>query len=307
MGEYRSAETPAIRAAIVMAECARIRELRGPVVDPPGGVERITCAACNGSMVSGDEWCPACRGWGKLRRASLCPCEGSGLLRDSAGIVRSCPDCQSATPMERLRSSSVPGPVMGFTMETYLAAQTGVQNDLAVVLVKMLAEMGLGDWREKTGRNGLFLYGKAGVGKTGLASIAMRHIFRRTSGPSAWATWSYYLDSRRPDSTDDYGRRVPRSNPVESQPSESELISAFVCTLDDVGGEQDSGTQWRSDQLYQILDARTLDGGFTIITSNLDLDRFSGVFGQRAASRVEGLCMPVEVHGQDLRKSGRVS
>lgn len=57
-------------------------------------------------------------------------------------------------------------------------------------------------------------------------------------------------------------------------------------------------------ELYEIIDYRATEGKSTIYTSNLPLTEVAEIMGQRIASRIAGMTIPLSFKGQDHRKGG---
>lgn len=310
VARLRGATKPSEHQAIIEKELERLRPIwttknkgRG---DATNG--RIPCPACPSSQgyhvaTDGAEtWCKVCNGYKTVTPTSICAdCRGSGIVSEF-GELHPCPGCSDGrSPGIAAARAKVPPAYMGFDLDTYLAAG-GQDGSTVVELVRTLSG-GVRAFVDQVGRRGLFIYGKHGRGKTGLAVVALKAIADQVASPMAFATWEYYLESRRPRSKDDTGRVLPLPEPVRRQPTEDDLSSAYGIVLDDVGQEGDAFNAWRAEQLYRVLDARTgWQGGFVIITTNLEPDQFRRVFGDRAWSRVEGLCFPVHLGGEDLRR-----
>lgn len=76
-----------------------------------------------------------------------------------------------------------------------------------------------------------------------------------------------------------------------------------LLALDDLGMERP--TDWAKETITRLIDARTMRGLPTIITSNYRLgqlrDIWGGVEGDRLVSRIAGSCERVEMSGPDRR------
>lgn len=55
-------------------------------------------------------------------------------------------------------------------------------------------------------------------------------------------------------------------------------------------------------ELYEVIDHRCVEELATIFTSNVDLGELAGIFGDRIASRIEGMTIAVPYSGTDYRK-----
>lgn len=63
-------------------------------------------------------------------------------------------------------------------------------------------------------------------------------------------------------------------------------------------------TEAFENELYEVIDYRATEGKSTIYTSNLPLSEVSAIMGQRIASRIDGMTIPLAFKGQDHRKGG---
>lgn len=143
---------------------------------------------------------------------------------------------------------------------------------------------------------GSYLWGEPGRGKTWAAACAVRlFLSSNAENPDAAALISVraFLDSVREGWKDGaqsgsamrWAQRVP------------------LLALDDIGMEQP--TEWATETITALVDARTAAGLPCIFTSNHRLgalrDRWGGVAGARLASRIAGSCVCVEIKGHDRR------
>lgn len=63
-------------------------------------------------------------------------------------------------------------------------------------------------------------------------------------------------------------------------------------------------TEAFENELYEIIDYRATEGKATIFTSNLPLKDVAEIMGQRIASRIDGMTIPLAIKGKDYRKGG---
>lgn len=61
-------------------------------------------------------------------------------------------------------------------------------------------------------------------------------------------------------------------------------------------------TEAYTEELYEIIDHRATEELATIFTSNVPLSELAELLGDRIASRIEGMTVPVEFKGKDWRK-----
>ncbi|HBT98290.1 MAG TPA: DNA replication protein DnaC, partial [Sulfurihydrogenibium sp.] len=88
------------------------------------------------------------------------------------------------------------------------------------------------------------------------------------------------------------------------------VIKAPILVLDDLASER--LTDWAKDILHYIIISRYNDKLPVIITSNISLDEEDEIeivdsieskFGKGIASRLNEICIPIKVEGEDQRKS----
>jgi len=139
---------------------------------------------------------------------------------------------------------------------------------------------------------GLYLYGKAGVGKTHIAwtiadkveSIGIKVDFYKVN-----KLMFRFRDIHDEDGKDLLERLIGNS----WGPSRSYLF------LDDLGSNKES--EFTLDCLTMILDYRIENLLPTIITSNASLNELLENVGSRIHSRLVGMCKEIEIQGEDRR------
>ncbi len=135
-----------------------------------------------------------------------------------------------------------------------------------------------------------FLFGKYGVGKSGLAAGYLWDWIQRDKGSALFITAPEIFRAIR--ST--YGPNAGRD--------EFEVISAFVeyplLVLDDLGAERitedtpgrPGNRQWVEDNLMAVIGRRHATRATTIMTSNLDIGQIKARIGERLAWRIIEMC-----------------
>jgi DNA replication protein DnaC len=141
----------------------------------------------------------------------------------------------------------------------------------------------------KDTRQGLYLYGSVGCGKTHIAyelvkatimTLREKHLF--------WNVSELLREIRK-----DYDRK-------EKQCLEEKLMEfEGVLFLDDLGSEKIS--EWVEEVFYLIINKRYNDMRPTIYTSNLSLGEIADRVGDRIASRIAGSCSVIKIEGGDRR------
>lgn len=152
-------------------------------------------------------------------------------------------------------------------------------------------------WPEQK-RRSMFLHGPVGTGKTTLAMYALKRFmeYGHRSRAVFWTLWLTQAESL------DY---------QYSQAEVVELTKVPVLLLDDLGSQDRTEgkfrklapeTNKRQDIARTIIDARMNKMVPTIITTNLTVDQFGVMWGERVASRIREDFTIVEVNGVDLRE-----
>lgn len=151
-----------------------------------------------------------------------------------------------------------------------------------------------------------FLYGPCGVGKTHVMVALIR------KQVEAWREKIWRRDGR------DFVSMGPPFPLFVSVPNflleirtsfnggnslEGELIRRYSETetllLDDLGVERPS--EFATQTLYSIIDARYQNERQTVISSNLDLPAISERLSDRIASRIAEMCTVIKITGKDRR------
>jgi DNA replication protein DnaC len=134
-------------------------------------------------------------------------------------------------------------------------------------------------------RDGLVIRGAVGVGKTHLAVAAYRAVVAGGIVPAVAVSVPALLDGLRP------GRE-----PVEDLRA---CEDARLLLLDDLAAER--VTDWTSETLYRLIDARYARRLPTIVTTNASGQQIREGLGERVASRLNGLGRFVTLDGPDRR------
>lgn len=140
---------------------------------------------------------------------------------------------------------------------------------------------------------GLVLMGGTGTGKTHLAAAILN--IRLNEGKEA--IFFFFLELLA-DIKRTFGNERETSELIEM------VKDAELLLLDDLGAEK--ATEWVTEQLFVIINARLLRWKQTVITtnflSNKDLiDRLGGLSGQRIVSRLCEMCVFRKITGEDWR------
>lgn len=134
----------------------------------------------------------------------------------------------------------------------------------------------------------LLLQGATGIGKTHLCLAIARGVTERGYGVV-------------------YGSVQPLVRRLEAEhfgrtqgDSETQLTACDLLVLDDLGMEFD--TPFSRACLYNVLNARLLEGRPTVISTNLSFTALQERYGDQIASRISGGFVPLLCVGKDIRQ-----
>lgn len=147
-------------------------------------------------------------------------------------------------------------------------------------------------------RNGLVLVGTTGTGKTSLAMLA----FKRLS--EAGYTCKFQEYTRLIEAVQ---RTYDNSYTGDSAYDViDKLCNVPVLFIDDLGEKTPNGVEPasrdRAEIIYKVLGDREAKQKPTLITTNLNSDERVKHFGDRIASRINGMCHIIKLTGADRRK-----
>lgn len=142
---------------------------------------------------------------------------------------------------------------------------------------------------------GTYLWGDPGTGKTWAAACAVRLAIEAQDplGPitARLVATKALLDEIKDGYDGGNGKALGDAKAV------------WLLALDDLGVERP--TDWAIETLADLIDARTMAGLPTVVTSNYRIgeirDIWKGMPGKRTASRLAGACRSVRVTGPDKR------
>lgn len=145
-------------------------------------------------------------------------------------------------------------------------------------------------------RDGLYLWGLPGSGKTHVACAIAKNILNFGLEVRLFNT-SDFLEKLR-DEFDSKSQVDEDSNGLFRDTMDFKGILVF----DDIGAE--NATEWVRERLYMIINKKYEDMIPIIFTSNCDLEILSARLGDRITSRIAGMTSLIHVTGSDRRLSG---
>ena len=249
----------------------------------------------------------------------LCPiCEGAGLRvierADGTRVAERCV-CRTERGSERaFERARIPKKFINCTLEDYVPNYSGNNPTLNAALLQ--ARNFIKAYPHETYGKGLMLVGEIGTGKTHLAVAILKALITDRGAHALFYDCATLLD----DLKNTYERKVDVTEREMLKP----IFEADVLVLDELGAAK--VTDWGSDTIARVINARYNDGRTTIVTTNLpnlppigitERDNFAPMrretlgdrIGERMRSRLQEMCVVVEMAGKDFRQSkpGRAS
>ena len=234
-----------------------------------------------------EEYCNNCGGYEACKYSGLRP-----FLDDDGGYwTKKCEvrlAYYRAKEVERLYSSSrLPARFKSIGFE---AMEKTADNANLLKMAQWLIES-----VSKDGRNGGYIYGESGRGKTMLVACVANELIKKGVG---------VLFSNSADLLDDLR---PKDNGERTDEKLEKLKAINTLIIDDLGAER--LTDWGVEVLYKIINARWGDMKQTIITSNYSLKELGShltvkgdeTMAQRIYNRLVDMCYERELKGEDYR------
>ena len=262
------------------------------------------CGACGGHGVHYNAQVEA----GRFGQLELCPCTVQ-LCRcggrppyqywDEDSQRRWCP-CQSARRRlrhikELFRQADLPSRFrFKFRNDYDDIAPDGTRLGLARRVIESLGFVTalLDDDREP--ERGYLLMGAPGTGKTLLSCILLNELMLRRARPGRFVNLSRKFFQQLRDTYSQESENYGQTFQILEH-----LCDIPYLVLDDYGVQR--GTEWESEMLYDLVDARYGEENLTIVTTNLTRSELEES-GGRVFSRLVEMCFLVDMQGQDYRK-----
>lgn len=196
-----------------------------------------------------------------------------------ANLMRSDPERMIAWRLDR---SSIPPAFLG---KEFDRAESAQQESLGV------CRHWVKHFRSEGGLPAVALWGQAGRGKTHLLCLMVETLIRLYGTDAVYRSAAEMFDELQAGfDTGSYEAAWKR------------LLNVGVLALDDLGAGARS--EWRNDRLMALVDHRYAKELPLLIATNIPPARWPDVFGERTASRLKGLCLPVRIEGPDRRAQG---
>lgn len=139
-------------------------------------------------------------------------------------------------------------------------------------------------------RQGLYLHGMAGVGKTHLAVAVVNAVLNENPTYLGYALFT---------SVSELMFLHRKNKATNADWIVAQCIEAPLLVLDDLGSER--ANDEAKEVLYTIIDCRYQECLPTMITSTLDDSELEERYGTNFVSRIYGMCSPVQLSGPDHR------
>jgi len=149
---------------------------------------------------------------------------------------------------------------------------------------------------DKKWKDGFYLWGPAGSGKTLLACIFLQELMLKYSLKGRFVDLSRQFFSRLKRSYDNSDELYGTGGQILD-----ELINVPFIVIDDFGVQRN--TDWESEMLYNLIDSRYADEKVTIITSNSNIAEYKKVAMGRVYSRILEMCKIIHVDLPDYRET----
>ena len=145
-------------------------------------------------------------------------------------------------------------------------------------------------------KNGIYLWGPAGCGKTLLASIILQELMLKYAQNGRFVDLSRQFFQRLKSSYDSTDESFGTAGQILD-----ELIMVPFIVIDDFGVQRN--TEWESEMLYNLIDSRYSEERITMITSNSNITEYKEIAKGRVYSRILEMCKIIHINLPDYRES----
>ncbi|MBT4609109.1 MAG: ATP-binding protein [Gemmatimonadetes bacterium] len=142
---------------------------------------------------------------------------------------------------------------------------------------------------------GYLLHGPPGTGKTLLSCIILNELLLHRARPGRLISLSRKFFQQIRDTYSQESEQYGRSYQILD-----ELCKIPYLVLDDFGVQR--GTDWETEMLYDLIDARYGEENFTVVTTNQSMQEIEAISDGRVLSRLVEMCYVVPMDGQDYRQ-----
>jgi DNA replication protein DnaC len=245
-------------------------------------------------------------------------CDGTGHLLvegEKGRFVRECSCVADAKIRRELDRAHVPQRYQRCTLDDYLTDFPGSNQSL--VMAHLYATRFVQRFPVETGATGVMLVGSIGVGKTHLAVGMLKALILERGASGLFCDYRELLKKLQ----NTYSQRGDGFEADILAP----ILNAEVLVLDELGAAKP--TEWVTDTIGYVLNTRYNDCRTTILTTNyanqpaagyetgpsavnplraaVRQDTLGDRIGERIRSRLQEMCVPLELHGSDFRQNAR--
>src|SRR5438105_1565506 len=242
-------------------------------------------------------------------------CEGTGLRiveEDGRRVARAC-ECRLQRRVQRmLERARIPKRYEHCTLENYESGFRGADKSLKAA--RLIVQRFVEGYPLETEGKGRLITGDIGVGKTHVAVGLLKELVTRRAVTGLFYDYRELLREVQ----NSYSRDVAATELSILKP----VFEAEVLVLDELGAAKP--TDWVWDTVAQILNSRYNERRTTIITTNyansaslvaagagaetaarraMRDETLGDRIGERMLSRLQEMCVAVEIHGKDFRQS----
>ena len=226
---------------------------------------------------------------------------------DGSRAAATCACVVARRGARQVAAARIPERYLHCTLEDYVANYGGAHRSLSAALVQARQFVKSYPW--DTGGNGLLLTGSIGVGKTHLAVGILQALIAERGARGVFYDYRDLLKQVQ----NSYNRGVESTELEVLRP----VFEAEVLVLDELGASKP--TDWVWDTVAHILNTRYNDRRTTIITTNyanlppggmdggnartaVREETLGDRIGERMRSRLQEMCVVVEMTGADFRQ-----